>query len=380
MGRVIRSILITILLICFTIPLYGCWDYIDSKDISYVAGMSIDKKNNKYNLTYEIIKAGADGKSASSEMISSEGDTIHAALRDVVKKSGTRLQLSHMKVIIVSENIAGEGIGETLDLINRDVELRNDMWILVAKSLAASDILDALDSPDDIVSFNIDKALSKPSVIGKYVSSEIFTVIEGFKSPDKSVIIPLVQLKKGSELNISGGGVFRGDKMVGTLSEEELLMLNIIRKDKEADEFVISVPVGDKGYVGVELMDIKRKFTPGIIDNKPTIDIDLHINLAVSEVESKDVNLNDSKCRDKLTKNIETYITENIYSLMEQLQQEYNSDVVGIGSKFKLSQNKELQKIATDWDNQFKNLNININTRVNIRFTGLSNEVIGKGD
>lgn len=380
MGRGIRSIFITIILICLTMPLYGCWDYIDSRDISYVAGMSIDKKDNKYNLTYEIIKAGADGKSASSKMISSEGDTIHAALRDVVKKAGTRLQLSHTKVIIVSENIAAEGIGDALDLINRDVELRNDMWILVAKSLAASDILNTLDSPDDIISFNIAKAISKPSVIGKYVSAEIFTVIEGFKSPDKAALVPLVNVKKGGELNISGCGVFRGDKMVGALEEDDILMLNIIREDREADEFVISVPVGDKGYIGAELMDIKRRFTPGVQDNKPTVDIDLEINLAISEVESKDVNLNEQKCRDKLKKDIETYITENIYALMEQLQQEYNSDVIGIGTKFQISQSKELQSIAKDWDNQFKNLSVNINPKVNIRFSGLTNEVIGKGD
>ncbi|MEF9934327.1 MAG: Ger(x)C family spore germination protein [Clostridium sp.] len=380
MTKIFKNIIVSIMLISFTLPLYGCWDYIDSKDIIYVAGMAIDKEDNNYKLTFEVISAGADGKSANSKIVSSEGKTIHEALRDAVKKVGTRLQLSHMKTVILSESIAKEGIATSLDLIERDVELRNDMWILVSKSITASNIINGLYSDQGVASFDIAKALSKPSVIGKYTSEEIFIAAKGFKSYDKATIIPLVDIKKSKELNVGGCGVFSKDVMVGELSEEETLFLSIIREDREADEFVLSVPIGEKDYIGIEFMKIKRKLIPSITNNKPNMDIVLDIDASISEINSTNIKLKDVKSREAVINEAKLYITENINKVLNKLQEEYNSDVIGLGKKFKMSQNKELQAMAADWNKQFKNLNTDLNVKLNIKFTGLTNEVIGTGD
>ena len=77
------------------IILCGCWNYREIDNLAIVAGIAIDKDmvTNKYILTTEVITTQSQGVSSiiSSELYSSEGDSVFGAVRNTIEKTGLRL-------------------------------------------------------------------------------------------------------------------------------------------------------------------------------------------------------------------------------------------------------------------------------------------------
>src|SRR3712207_2387299 len=179
MRNKFKKIIVMCLLLSICNVFYGCWDYSEMDELEYVAGMGIDrdKINDEDILTFELLDASVSGSNINSNIIQSRGKTIHAAFRNTIKKTGKVLQLSHAKVFIISKDIAMEGIIPVMDLINRDREARNDMWILISKMATAADILNKNKKEDEIISYNLESALRNANKISKYKAVEGFRLI-----------------------------------------------------------------------------------------------------------------------------------------------------------------------------------------------------------
>lgn len=184
------------------ISFYGCWDYSEMDDFKHVAGIAIDRDKDKdeYIVTVEILEIYAGSKQLKSSIVQSRGKTIHTALRDAIKKTGNMLQLSHARVVIVSRDIARESIVPIIDLINRDVEVRNDMWIVVSKEDLASEILTKSKSEEEIISYDIESSIKNSNQIGKYIGVETFKLTDTLSSEGISASLPIIKLAKKMEI------------------------------------------------------------------------------------------------------------------------------------------------------------------------------------
>ncbi|MBE6064687.1 hypothetical protein [Clostridium cochlearium] len=175
--KVIKNKIIIFFMIIFHIISFcGCWDYSEIDDFKHVAGVAVDKDKDKdeYIVTVEILETYPGSKQLKSHVVQSRDKTIHSAFRDAIKKIGNKLQLSHARVFIVSKDIAEEGIVPVIDLINRDVEVRNDMWIVVSKEDLASEILTKPKSEQKIISYDIEAAIKNSPKVGKYIGIQTF--------------------------------------------------------------------------------------------------------------------------------------------------------------------------------------------------------------
>ena len=105
----------------------GCWDYREIDKLSIVTGIAIDRgENSKYRLTFEIVDTQEGGieKKTKSKLIESEGETIFDAVRNASKVTSPRPYFGHMRIVILSEQIAEEGVIDIIDFLNRDPEPR----------------------------------------------------------------------------------------------------------------------------------------------------------------------------------------------------------------------------------------------------------------
>ena len=134
-------------LIVITVLLTGCWDQRELADISIVTGMAVDKgKNEKYKLTIEAINATElNAKTASgnspSIVYSLEGNTVAELAYKMNIGVSKSLIYSHMRVFVMSKDIASSGMMAFLDSFERSRDLRDDFDIVVAKEGKAADIL-----------------------------------------------------------------------------------------------------------------------------------------------------------------------------------------------------------------------------------------------
>lgn len=142
-----------------------------------------------------------------------------------------------MKVVVVSQDIANDGIGSVIDLMNRDMEVRNDMWILISQMNTASEIFIKGKENDEILSYRLSDTVSNHTKIGKYTSTEAFKLLDNITTKGISATVPMVKLsnaKNKSDIEVSNVAVFRGDHMVGKLTENESMMLQLLKKKMQS--------------------------------------------------------------------------------------------------------------------------------------------------
>lgn len=378
--KIIKNKIIVILIIIFsTISFYGCWDYSEMEDFKHVAGIAVDrdKDKNEYIVTVEILETYPGSKQLKSHVVQSRDKIIHAAFRDAIKKIGNRLQLSHARVFIVSKDIAREGIVSAIDLINRDVEVRNDMWIAVSKEDLASEILTKSKSEQEIISYDIEAAIKNSAKVGKYIGVETFKLTDTLLTEGVSPILPMVKLaKKDGDMGfeVSETAVFKGDKIVGELTERETMMLQFFNgKDLE---FIFPVDSDDNGTVSLEILGSKRDIKVNLKEDKIVMNTYIDIDTAISELADSGINYINEEERNKLKNRAEEQIKSDCNLLVEKLKKQYKSDIIGFGKELKKKKPQEWKKVSNNWDEIFESLDINISVNIDIKYSGLTRKNI----
>ena len=178
----------------------GCWNYREVDKFFVVAGVAIDKgKTARYSMTAEFINisGGKDSKMA-SKTVSAEGKTLFDAARNIIAVSGKRLYWSHIKVIIISKELASEGILNILDFIMRDSETREDTPILISKDETAKEIFSG-ESTDEILSIALGETLENQKSLGKAQITDLLDYEIASHIKGASITIPAIRLKQENE-------------------------------------------------------------------------------------------------------------------------------------------------------------------------------------
>lgn len=126
--------------------LTGCWSSKELNKIAIITALGIDKTENGFQLSVQVINPGEIAEKNSSgrtEVIryKKSGATIQEAFRKLTLDVPRVIYLSHLRVVIFGEDMAKAGIGKALDFLSRDHEMRSDFYLTVAKGSNASDIL-----------------------------------------------------------------------------------------------------------------------------------------------------------------------------------------------------------------------------------------------
>lgn len=382
MRKYINKLIVLFILLCFSTTLTGCWDYVEMTDLKYVAGMAIDrdKDTDEYILTMEVLEGTVNEKTINSSIVQTRGETIHKALRDAIKKVGKMLQLSHAKVVIISKDIAKKGIIPVIDLINRDVEIRNDMWVIISEMSTASEILSKDKKPNEILSYDLESSIKSNDKTGEYRGVQIFKLINDISSKGISPSVPMISIVKDgtkSSTQILGTAVFKGDKMIGKLNKVETMMLDILVNPEM--KFVIPIVLGKDQNISLEVIKTTRKAETKVKEGRRSLTIYVDLETALSELAEEGVDYVAKDGREKVKKKAEEYIQNNCLNLIEKLQKEYGTDIIGTGYIFRKKEPKEWDKVSKDWDKAFVDIKIKVEVNIDIQYTGLTNKNIGVG-
>src|SRR3954447_26200013 len=99
------------------IMLTGCWDKTELKELGIVMGIAVDKNSDTgdYILTSQMLRPSALNTQSSSseppfEKVVTTGKTIYEAIRKANLEFDRKGFYAHNKVVLVSEDIAKEGL------------------------------------------------------------------------------------------------------------------------------------------------------------------------------------------------------------------------------------------------------------------------------
>lgn len=375
--------LITLLIIFLT---SGCYNYKEINQMAIISSIGIDKDEtkNEYIVSAQIMnsKESEDSEDSQITVYSRKGKTIHEALRDLTLKSPRRLYGNHLSKIVLSEEVASEGIQNILDIFNRVTEVRNEFVITIVKDDKASDVLKVLTSTETIPAEYVKLSLkSADNNSGLTYTTKLDEFVSLYLKKGIDPTVPVLKIdkksKKGktvdnitttdpiSKIVIDSLAVTNEGKFEAFLKKDEIIGYNYLRN--QIQKMVIPVKCDDNNYASVSVQSNKTKSKIKKENNKYTVTFYINVNAIITEYN----------CSKKLTK------TKTLESLEKRSEKKIKSYIKKAINKQKNTKGKFLgieRLIYLDYP-KYKNedYNIKYNVNVNIVRKGeISNSIKGE--
>ncbi|MDF2679187.1 MAG: spore gernimation protein GerC [Brevibacillus sp.] len=383
-----RLILIVVLM---ALVLTGCWNRRELNDLAIAVGFGVDKADDQYRVSVQVVDPGevAANKGVSGRtpvtMYHVTAPTLFEALRKMTTVSPRKIYSSHLRIFVIGEEVAKEGIGEVLDLVSRDQEMRTDFYIVVAKGKhTAEEALKILTPIEKIPANNLFHSLESsarvwaPSttvtldqLIADMVSQGKHPVLTGLEiKGDYEVgqsVANIEKIDNAATLQYTGLAVFNKDRLVGWLNEEESKGYNFIQDNVKSTVGHLVCPGG--GKLVLEVIRSQTKLKGKVEKGKPKVEVHSRIEVNVGEVA----------CQIDLTKigtinELEKLAEKNVRRLMEQavnkVQKQYKVDIFGFGEVIHREDPTAWKSLKKDWDTHFAKLPVTYQIDVKLRRLG----------
>ncbi|MDO4963033.1 MAG: Ger(x)C family spore germination protein [bacterium] len=374
-----KKIIISIILI---LTLTGCWNYKELNDYSIVTGIAIDKVDeNKYEVSTLISnspKNNSQNGSNESQIViySGKGNSIVNALKEIGLISPKELYLGSFSILVISEDIAKDGINNVIDFFFRYSNSRKNFDIVIAKDAKAKDAIKIMSPltnfPSQNISENLDSTTKLQGIISKTnFNTLLATLLRDGISPTINSINIVGNSKEGEKkknletsspdnyVKLGNLGIFKDDKLISWTTHNESLGINII--NNKISEMYLKVKYKD-GYVVIDTSSFKSNTSVCLKNNKPYVNIKLNGTARIIEVKGN-IDLSSinviQDLEKKSNKNIKKYANEAI-----ELAKKYETDIFGFGLKFYQKYPKYFNKNKKNWDKNLDKLNINITSNI----------------
>lgn len=381
-----RKIPAVILILTSALLLGGCWNYREIDMMRVVAGLAIDKSEtgDQYLFTVETVDIKGGGESDRiSNTITAAGETLFDAKKNMDSISGKNLYAAHARVAILSQDVAKEGAVKVIDWLARNVELREDIEVLVSQESTAKEILETGSKTDQVISFEMDKVLKNEKKTANAPQKELWKLISELGEDGISAVLPVVSLKKVNSRtlpSVMGTAVFKKDKLVGFLNDDETKDLLFIQNKVEGGLLVQNGDGANTGSkVSLKIFDNKTKLKPVEKDGNVEISINIKTTVALDEIEGTENYIHESG-RLRLEESAEETMKKRIENVVKAVQSKYNSDIFGFGAKVKEDMPGTWKEIGTMWDDKFKDVKVSVHPEITIKNSSAFSQPLRIGD
>jgi spore germination protein KC len=352
-----------------------------------VSGFAIDKneQGDKYLLTIEVVDfemAGTQAKQV-NKFVESEGATIFDAVRNVINIVGKKMYWAHSNILIISQDIAKDGISPVLDLMFRDTEMREEMYVLISEEKTAKEVLKQELLLSQTSSNNIENMLTNQKGVGLAPVVKVYELVGTLEGEGISVALPAIHLAKNSDkktAELDGTAVFKSDKLVGFLDLQETRpFLFITNKIKRGLISINEDSSNQMDNITLEIYKSITKVKPEFSDKKLTMNIEIKIDVSLGELETSVDYVKKDK-QDKLKKDAENKVEASVEQVIKKVQNDFDSDIFGFGMITKANMPSVWRSSKQEGTNLFRNLTTDVKVDITIKNSALASKPIKKGD
>lgn len=383
MKKTIKIALLILLISLTSFFSVGCWNYREIDEMAIVSGIAVDKGiNKKYLVTLEIVEltGGTDIKQL-PRTVSTEGDSMFDAVRNEIAFIGKKAYFSHAKLVIVSQEVAREGIVKVIDWFSRDTETRENIYLLVSKNETAKEILEGKQITNEVLSFQLDKMLQNQESLEKAPSGDIRDFINNLSTEWACHVVPAISIENVNgerRPEIMGAAIFRTDKFLGFLDALDTQTMLFIQNKVRGGVIYSEEKIGDS-YAILEIFKSKTKINPVIDVNNITMEVNINITAALDEVDGT-ANLLEGEGSKKLEQYFEDMLNNRAAKFVKEIQTKYGTDIFGFGEKLYEDESGFWKRIRNNWDEEFENLKVKVNTNIKIKNSAQLAKSLEMGD
>ncbi|MEK3901298.1 MULTISPECIES: Ger(x)C family spore germination protein [unclassified Paenibacillus] len=381
------------LLLVFSLAvLPGCWSRKELNDLAVVMAMGIDAAPEGYAVSAQVLNSGearstkgAAGKSLPILTYKAVGQTVPDALQHMLSTAPRTLYLSHIRVLVLGEKLARQGVSDILDFITRNHQLRSDFFLLVAKNSQASDILE-INTPFEQIPANslyssilvshknwaatgkvtlqqfileLERGGSNPIMSGVRLHGD---VSEGGTVKNIESIVPKTQIIQ------AGIAIFKKDRLVGWLGENTSKTVNYALNEVSSSNGDVTCPDGGKvGFIVTRSeSSIQTSLNP---EGQPEFKLMINVEADLTTIQST-IDLTQPSNIEMIQTEIEDKFKSNMQGSIQNVQQRYASDIFGFGEALHRKYPQVWKAYRGDWDEHFKQVKITSDCRTHIRRIG----------
>jgi spore germination protein KC len=361
--------------------LVGCWDRIEVNDLALVMATGLDKAaDQKLRVTSQIATPTQGGQSAASSsnqlpflVVSTVGANAQSAFQKMQEELSRRIYLPHRRVLIIGESLAKQGLQPILDRLTREPSSRLDTFVLVAKGTTANALM-KIPYPYEGVPMEAVREIERSKLGPTVTLKDLVNVISsGTMSPLLPAIEKRSQANGHSTFRINGTAIFRHDRLIGWLDDQETR--GIIWLRKEIKQATLTVKLNQSpGYITMNLNNNAIKILPKKENHQLVFHVTANAEGDIIE-NSTDIDLMDPRNDARINKAFSDELRRHIYSSLKIIQHRYRSDILEIGEILHQQNPKEWKKLSPHWDQEFPKIKFVIHTNVKTNNIGLTGKL-----
>ncbi|OMD39318.1 Ger(x)C family spore germination protein [Paenibacillus odorifer] len=401
--KIYKRVVLIFILSLLSGLLAGCWDQLEIEDRALVLGLSIDSvpPDNKTNddqtthlksaninlpqirVTAQIavpgrvpLGPGSGGEGGGGNqnpvwVVEVYGYTLDDAMNNLQQQISDPRYLIHLRVIIISEDIARKSMDDLNDYLRRNPEVRRRTWLLVSEGEAAK-FMNINPPLQRVPTLYILSTMEKAVTSGKFPADYIGVFWSADSKWGESGYLPYVSLHQEDNIMIKGLAYFSGGVMVGSTIPIEIgayMSMKGINPGGYSDLFYAD----EFGPVMLKVNDRFTRVKVQFKEGKPHITYNLSLEAALDEHLRSDIPISSSRSLEKIEDIFQKRVIGIFNHLIEETQQAH-SDVFGMGEYIRAyapSYWKAHVRDKHDWEQQYSNLSIEVKLKTHIDRVGL---------
>lgn len=362
------------------------------ENLAYVIAIGIDNGDNGLlKLTLQLAtpsssSSGSSSSSSSSQQSSEsttttvECSTINSGLNIVNSYISKKLNLSHCKIVVFSQEFATNGISDEIATLANNVEIRPDCSIVISKCSAKDFIninkpvlvtltarfYEVVVRSGDYTGYSTNVNLLQFYRALKDSCSEPIAILAGINVPsthvtpndvnyidlDSSYSAGQAYITNKNNMQISGLAVFQGGTFIGELDSMHSICHLILTHELQSALISIPDPFNNTEIINLSLMQSSSpNISVKMVNGSPHISCKIKLKANIVSLSSSS-DFSSKEKLDIISDYANSYLESHILDYLYKTSKEYNSDVVGFG---KYLFNRYLT--LNDWYNQNWNSN-----------------------
>ena len=302
---------------------------------------------------------GSSSSSSSNYIIQTmETDSIDSALNIANSYINKTINLSHCKILLVSQEIARQGVEPLVNSLINKVETRPDCSIIVSK--IPDNEFDSGNKPkiEELISQYYDVASNIETGRGYSETIKLnefyLTLNDSFYQPYASLGTTYNTMKNTNTQNVSsdldsqsktlitnaekksvevlGLSVFKKDKLVGTLTANQTLSHQLITNELDFSTLNITSPFNPNETLDIYISTFKKpKIEVDITTGSPFVQVNLYVAARIVSFNSYEINLLTEEKLNLVQDTVKRHLENQIYDYLNTTAKKYNSDISGFG-------------------------------------------------
>lgn len=398
-SNIFKKIIILIIIIIFISSFSVSYNSLNIDNSAFAIAIGIDKStSNKLKVTFQFLAPSASiesGGETKPVLNSVECSSITNGINMMNAYLGKKVNLSHCKLIIFSEELAKEGISDEIYSLTNDVQIRPSANIVISKCNTKYYIENSVPSLESLIPKYYDifpntseyTGYTCNATIGDFFNALVcnscspYAILGGVNTSDNSSS----QAQTAEDSNIKsnespitgsrlsqnlGLAVFKDDKLAGELNAIETICFLNMRKD--VDSFLVSIPDPENTDSKIDIYltpNSTHNVDMSFVNGAPYIKIKLEFSGKIYSMKKDSQYLN-VDVLNSISNSCNSYLESQFSDYLYKTSTIFESDLNGFGlysfSKFATTTDFD----NYNWNDNYKNstFDVDINTVIDSGF------------